>query len=532
MWRRTVRGLALGALFSLLVPAAFAQSFLGVLERPLEGETVSGVVLVRGYALDEKAVSKIELYVDDVFQHEFRKDLARIDVIQAYPDWAGIQTKAPGFQTGFLASRFSNGPHTVHVVIRRSDGTSDVIGRRVIEIDNTINQAPFGHIDIPSGDVTHDASGSFPVTGWATDTDGVERVDVLIDGLVMQGAIYGDARPDVAAFFPDFKGILFSAFIAHIDTTRLTDGVHELSVRVTDTKKLSRTIGQRTIQVFNSEANLRPFGYLDEPLKDADVYGTSCAVIPPCQVSPCLPVDLQRHITPVRGWALDLGTRDNPGRVAYAELLVDGVKWLSTDDCRFDSTLGGYINCYGLPRFDIATYYPNYPDAIRSGFGFTLDVGTLIALGVRPGPHNIKVRVGDQEQTFSTLPDPAGVNVFFHCAPDLFDFASFGYIEFPNPNDLLGGTVTFYGWALDENGGVRTVNIYIDGQFMGPAAYGFSRPDVQRVYPHVQGVVNSGWSFTINTAQLSNSKHRLTVEVLDNAGNKSIIGSKDFYVDN
>jgi N-acetylmuramoyl-L-alanine amidase len=522
----------LGALLSLLVPAAFAQSFLGVLERPLEGETLSGVVLVRGYALDEKAVSRIELYVDDVFQHEFRKDLARIDVIQAYPDWGGIQTKAPGFQTGFLASRFPSGPHTVHVVVHRSDGTSDVIGRRVIEIDNTINQAPFGHIDIPGQDGTYDASGSFPVTGWATDTDGVERVDVLVDGMVMQSAIYGDARPDVAAFFPDFKGILFSAFIAHLDTTRLTDGVHELSVRVMDRQKLSRTIGQRTIQVFNSEANLRPFGYLDEPLKDAELYGTDCAIIPVCRVSPCIPVDFTRHITPVRGWALDLGTRDNPGQVAYAELLVDGVKWLSTDDCRFDTGLGAYTNCYGMPRFDIATYYANYPDAIRSGFGFTLDVGTLLALGVPPGNHNIKVRVGDREQTFSTLPNPAGVNVFFSCAPTSANFSSLGYIEFPNRDDLIGGTVTFYGWALDENGGVRAVSIFVDGQYMGPAAYGFSRPDVRDVYPHIQNAVNSGWAYTINTAQLANSKHRLTVQVTDNAGHDSIIGSVDFYVDN
>lgn len=533
MWRRIVRGLALGSVCLFLVPAAFAQnSFLGVLERPLEGETVSGVVLVRGYALDEKAVSKIELYVDDVFQYEIRKDLARIDVIQAYPNWAGIHTKLPGFQTGFLASRFPSGPHTIHVVVHRSDGTSDVVGRRVIEIDNTINQAPFGYIDIPGAEQSYDASGSFPVTGWATDADGVQKVDVLVDGLVMQQAIYGDARPDVAAFFPDFKAILFSAFIAHIDTTRLTDGLHELSVRVTDTQKLSRTIGSRTIQVFNAEANLRPFGHLDEPLMDAELYGTQCATVPLCRVSPCLPVDLTRHITPVRGWALDLGTRENPGRVAYAELLVDGVKWLSTDNCRFESTLGAYTNCFGLPRLDVATYYPNYPDAVRSGFGFTLDVGTLLALGVPPGPHNIKVRVGDLEQTFTTLPNPAGVNVFFSCAPATADFSSLGYIEMPTPNDLIGGTVTFYGWAADENGGVRQVNIYIDGQYMGPAAYGFNRPDVRDVYPQIQGAANSGWMYVINTAQLANSKHRLTVEVIDNGGHKVIIGSQDFYVDN
>jgi hypothetical protein len=211
---------------------------------------------------------------------------------------------------------------------------------------------------------------------------------------------------------------------------------------------------------------------------------------------------------------------------------VDGVKWLSTDDCRFDATAGAYVNCYGLERFDVATYYPTYPDALRSGFAFTLDVGSLMALGVPPGNHNIKVRVGDQEQTFATLPNPAGVNVFFSCAPSAANFSSFGYIEMPQRDDLVGGTVTFYGWALDENGGIRNVGIYIDGQFMGPAAYGYSRPDVHKVYPFVTDAVHSGWTFTIDTTQLTNAKHRLTVEVTDSLGDKSIIGSQDFYVDN
>jgi hypothetical protein len=79
---------------------------------------------------------------------------------------------------------------------------------------------------------------------------------------------------------------------------------------------------------------------------------------------------------------------------------------------------------------------------------------------------------------------------------------------------------------------VRQVNIYVDGQFMGPAAYGFSRPDVREVYPHVRDSANSGWMYVINTAQLTNSKHRLTVEVIDNRGKAVVIGSQDFYVDN
>ena len=129
-------------------------------------------------------------------------------------------------QFGILASRFSTGPHTVEVRVFTSDGKVTPLGRRTINIDNTpdgANQAPFGNLDIPDLSGTYDANGSFPVVGWAADTDGIARIDVTSDGSILQQAIYGDARPDVGNTFPDFPAALFSGFIANIDSTRLKD---------------------------------------------------------------------------------------------------------------------------------------------------------------------------------------------------------------------------------------------------------------------------------------------------------------------
>lgn len=532
MCRWVARGIVSSFLLVLMAPALVAQAFVGRIELPLENDLVYGMVLVRGFALDNQQVSRIDLYVDDQFQHSANINIPRIDISQSYPDYHGDHTRAPGFQTGFLASRFSNGPHTIHAKVTTADNRVFEIGRRTINIDNSINQPPFGAIDIPDQSGIFDANGSFPVVGWVADTDGVARVDVQIDNLNMQSAIYGDPRPDVGNAFPDLPAAQFSGFVAHIDTTRIVDGVHTLVVRGTDRNGLSRVIGQRNIQVFNSTNNLRPFGYLDEPRRDAVLYGNNCGVIPACQVSPCTPVNTDSHITPVRGWALDLGTRLDTGRVSYAELLVDGVRWYSTDQCSYSTGFGGYINCYGLPRFDVAKYYPTYPDSPRAGFLFTMDVGALLALGVRPGHHSLKVRVGDQEQTFADIPNTAGIPVFFACAQDQQDFPSFGFIDSPRDLAYLKGEVTFFGWALDEDGGVQTVEIYVDGLLMGLAQYGLIRTDVEAAYPFIFNSELSGWRFTIDTTKLSDARHRLTVRVRDNDNNLTEIGSSDFYVDN
>ena len=537
MWRWVARGLIGFAAVAFMAAPAVAQGFVGALDKPAPGAVVSGVVLVQGYSLAQDEISRVDLYVDDQFVHSATINVPRIDVIQAFPDWEGVQFKKPGFSTGFLASRFSNGTHTIHIVVVTSENRVFEVGRRAITVDNTLNQPPFGSLDIPSTGPVHDASGSFPVLGWAADTDGIDRIDLVVDGLVMQSAVYGDPRPDVGIAFPDFPSALFSGFIAHMDSTRLLNGVHELVIRVTDNRGLTRPIARRNIQVFNTTNNLRPFGWLDEPLRDDVLYGTACndTVTGGGTFSP-LPAPGTRpasELTPVRGWALDLGTREDTGRVSYVELLIDGVRWLSTDNCTFVDAWGGYVNCYGMTRFDVQKYYPNYPDAPKAGFVFGLDIGAMLALGVPPGHHDMKVRVGDKEQTFADIPNTSGIPVFFECAQDTSNFATLGFIDFPNQMDFINGTVTFLGWALDrDTGGVQSVQIYVDGIYVGNAIHGLARPDVQAAYPMITNSRNSGWRFQFDTRQLANSRHRLTVQVLDGEGDSSTIGSIDFYTAN
>jgi hypothetical protein len=189
------------------------------------------------------------------------------------------------------------------------------------------------------------------------------------------------------------------------------------------------------------------------------------------------------------------------------------------------------VNCYGLPRFDVERYYPNYPDVPRAGYLFTMDVGALMALGVKPGNHILKVRVGDQQGTFTELPNRDGLPVFFECAENRVA-AAVGFIDVPHTSDFLKGTVTFQGWAVIEGGPVTSVEIIVDGDFKGLAQLGFPRPDVAVQYPYLGNTQNSGWRFVIDTTKLGNSKHRLTVRVVNFNGLKTEIGSVDFYTQN
>ncbi|HEV2720682.1 MAG TPA: hypothetical protein VG323_11735, partial [Thermoanaerobaculia bacterium] len=68
MWRWIPRCLVLTTLATLLTSSALAQDFIGALDFPDPATPQSGVVLVKGWALDPGPISRIDLFVDDQFQ--------------------------------------------------------------------------------------------------------------------------------------------------------------------------------------------------------------------------------------------------------------------------------------------------------------------------------------------------------------------------------------------------------------------------------------------------------------------------------
>ena len=549
----------LGLLFSgawLLSTSATAQP-IGTIDQPTAGQTVSGVVKVSGWVLDFNAVDKIELLVDGAVVNRADTNLPRADVLEVFPTYYNSATPNPGFVSSFLARSFSSGPHTIAIQVTESSGASFVIGSRTVVVDNNVNQAPFGYIDIPGPAGVEGANGSFPVSGWAIDDVDVDHIDFLMDGQIVAGAvgrglpstaIYGTTRPDVQAAFPDVPNSLFSGFQANIDTTKLINGMHQLSVRVTDNQGASRVIGTRNVQIINVGSNLAPFGQIDFPLDKASLF---CSTIDIGIPSPC-PPDVCVAVLPnvVAGWALDVGARLDHGQVAFVELLIDGniIANTRTDCVQVGRNL---INCYGINRPDVARSYSGYVNADNAGFNFsfalvrsTTDPSGLISILIPtgdpstfrtvgfllPGKHTLAVRVGDEEETVTQI-GAMSIDVF--CDVSGGDRPAFGYIDAPSDYQFINGVFTVFGWAFDFDG-VQRIEVDVDGQVVGIATYGLSRPDVPAADPRVFSLM-SGFSFALDTTRLSDSEHDLVIYVVDQVfgqPHRTEIGRRKFVVNN
>lgn len=362
--------------------------------------------------------------------------------------------------------------------------------------------------------------GVIPLTGWALDDNGVQAVDVLVDGVVAGRANYGRARAGVTARFPGLPDSALPGFAFQLDTTRYLNGNHTVAVRVRSRAGEVVLLEPRTFNFNNVEHDLEPFGAIDFPRAQAELRGT------------CDPASPNRRYSVVAGYALDAGTQADDAGVAYVELLVDRAVVANTRvDCGFSTLTGGQTNCYGLRRLDIERNFPGLKDSPHAGFRFVLDIGAGIASGATTqGQHLITIRVGDVANQSRNI---AEIPVTFSCYENIVNEDSFGEIDLTLRGLLYHGVIQVTGWALDYEG-VVSVQILVDGHPIGNAFYGLPRPDDLELsfYP---GFINSpapGWRFDLDTTLLQNGEHFLDAVVTDPHGKTTFIGKRRFVVNN
>jgi hypothetical protein len=537
-------------LLTLLLPVRAVAETIFWLDTPADGATVFGLVEVNGFVVDngeqcgpqwtwhscqwaDALVTKIDLYVDDEYVATADMNQPRYDILQAYPWYAGTPYARPGFATSFDSEGYSDGVHTLFMRVTFSDATYEDYGLRSVTIDNDLNQAPIGEIELPGS--LQPMNGVFPVTGWALDDDSIAYIEVMVDGLAMGNAVTGVHRPDIAHRFPSDPDAEDAGFVRMLNTTVLNNGIHVLAVRVVDNEGASRVIGRRFVQTFNTGSNLPPFGQIDWPVDNHVMYADDCELdtngdLPPWSGNV---FEDPENVEMVVGWALDVGSRVDMGGVAYVQLLLDGVILNDTNEGSFYWEPAEWdFNYYGHERMDVHNLYVDVPNSKHAGFSFLIDVSELILnRGFTQGLHLIKVRAGDRE---NNVTDIAQLPVIFDCNDDADDPA-WGDIWTPEHMELVAGVVEVTGFAIDSRS-FDQVEIWVDGVFIGIADHGLDTPDLEEIYPWLPPIYSNraGFAYDLDTiaAGLADGQHELVVWTHDTRDGRSIIGQRSFVLDN
>ncbi len=237
---------------------------------------------------------------------------------------------------------------------------------------------------------------------------------------------------------------------------------------------------QVSVNVFNPNATLPPFGSFDTPANSGAV--------------------------PFTGWALD------------------GIETTKVDIWREPLT-GETPQANGLiyigdatfvegARPDVAASYSTTPLNTRAGWGYMLLTNFLPNNGGSPGPgngtfnlHAIAHNAYGQSTDLGTR--TIGVDNAHASKP-------FGTLDTPaQGGSASGNSYTNFGWALTQNPNCiptdgSTITVYVDGVAIGHPAYNQYRSDIANFFP---GRCNSGGAigfFMMDTTTLTNGTHTIS----------------------
>lgn len=236
-----------------------------------------------------------------------------------------------------------------------------------------------------------------------------------------------------------------------------------------------------------------PFGDFSTPMDGSTVYNS----------------------VPVTGWVL--GDTGIESVKIYRE---DGAKLVYIGDALFVEGA----------RPDIEIAYPDFPMNYKAGWGYMMLTNFLPNGG--NGVYKIHAIAKDKEGRTADLGTKT-ITVY-----NASVLKPFGAIDIPAPGGTTSGNnYRNQGWALAPlpnkipiNG--STINVYIDGIYVGHPVYNIYRPDIAALFPGYANVNGAGGYIDIDTTIYEDGIHTMHWTAADNAGNIDGIGSRFFIIQN
>jgi hypothetical protein len=263
---------------------SFASKFVleappfGSLDIPTNGQTgLVGDIQVGGWALSSIPVT-VQIWRNP-FPGENPADIAgnglvfeenttfvpgtRPDVAAVYPGY--LNSNAAGWGNQLLTNELpnssgsgaiGNGTFIIHALAVDAEGLTADIGQHTITVNNASSLLPFGSIDTPTPGQT--ISGIFTNFGWVLTPPPANiplngsTITVFIDNTNPVGhPTYGFPRSDIQSLFPGYANTNTAIGYYMLDTTKLSNGLHQISWSVTDSLGHSTGIGSRYFIVNN-----------------------------------------------------------------------------------------------------------------------------------------------------------------------------------------------------------------------------------------------------------------------------------------
>ena len=321
----------------------------------------SGILRIDGWVVCVIQIESVEVLIDGAPIGKAELGRVRADIEKLHPGYPN--SRFSGF--ALVADVSGHGPGSKTIAIRATArGGMTLVATAAVDIP-VLSASPAlvrdqgfqYHCDV----LTLTPTGRIALRGWAVCPAPAEAIVVLLDGTELGRAELGLERPDLGNLFPALAHARRPGFAFDADTGKSLAGEHLVTLRI------CREDGQ---------------------IHEAQIPVTAGGAAKSRIVQPAADPDLQLHIdsphliggaaeAPVRGNLEISGWALAKAGVAAIEIAIDGTPLAVAD--------------YGLRRLDIQAAFPNWADALASGYQ------ALLLHRILPkGAHRVAVTLRDK----------------------------------------------------------------------------------------------------------------------------------------
>lgn len=222
--RYIVKVVLMICLFLSVIDVVQAEAkFEGKLDSLEEGTVVqSNQLQLRGWALHQDGVEKINVYLDDQFIGEATYGILREDVALVYPTIQGSEKS--GFQMELDMSENENGSYLISIEAVTKTGTKGIVTKT-----NFVKSDPLkGAIEAPLEGLTVVKGNHIDIHGWASSTKKIKSIQIWLDGHFIENAKTGIAREDIMNLYTEVEQN--SGYQYTLDISKVYKGVHTIQV--------------------------------------------------------------------------------------------------------------------------------------------------------------------------------------------------------------------------------------------------------------------------------------------------------------
>jgi O-antigen biosynthesis protein len=329
-----------------------------------------GVLRVEGWVVCLAPIASVEVLLDAASLGAAEYGRPRADVAETRSTYPNAR------QSGFLfigdVSAFGAGPKTITV---RATAQTGIVRElvRTFDVPELPRNIPTGEqpIRYHCDHVLLTTAGRLSLAGWIVCSASTTAIDVLVDGARVGVAQFGIERGDVGNLFPSLPHARVSGFAVSCRTKLPPIGEHRVTLRVHQSDDRVEDI---VLPVLAVESDLEP------------VVAAASAGAPSTRALHLdAPVLLDGAMeTPVRGKLEVSGWALARAGVAAIDIVIDDVLLMTAE--------------YGLRRRDVQNAFPDWEDALESGFI------ALVPHRLLPrGPHQVSVVLRDETGDSSSI---------------------------------------------------------------------------------------------------------------------------------